>query len=209
MFHWSELTALCLKPHQHIAYSAKRHGWYIALTSQYLYTYFVRSVLEWKFGLYSDLLIKDLTTGMFHERFPKKMKVQLLVVSLRLVYRNDFGACHGAPNSSISRSKSLLVTSSSKGVRRLFILQDPSKSLHSILWETALYVETPGQVPMISVLWKKTKNEKTLFDLYTLKINWALKNVHHHLANSLVFVDGAQYLVRSPCTGLVLFPMVL
>lgn len=45
------------------------------------------------------------------------MKVQLLVVSLRLVYRNDFGACHGAPNSSISRSKSLLVTSSSKGRR--------------------------------------------------------------------------------------------
>lgn len=100
-------------------------------------------------------------------KISKKMKVQLLVVSLRLVYRNDFGACHGAPNSSISRSKSLLVTSSSKGVRRLFILQDPSKSLHSILWETALYVETPGQVPMISVLWKKKKGKDSLWSVYT------------------------------------------
>lgn len=46
---------------------------------------------------------------------------------------------------------------------------------------------------MISVLWKKKK--KTLFDLYTLKINWAL-HVHRHLAISLVTVDGAQHFVR-------------
>lgn len=65
-----------------------------------------------------------------------KKKVQLLVVSPKLVYWNNFGACHGAPNSSISRSKSLLVTSSRKGVRgdkTVYTTGPKAKSLHSIL----------------------------------------------------------------------------